>query len=81
MTPCNQNRGLEMDYSEHKTEQLYRLYANCCATAAGAMGHTKSHYNEVYAEKIATELQRRGETVPGPSIARKFGSFNGEGSF
>ena len=70
-----------MNYSEYKTEQLYRFYANCCATFYGAIGHTKSHYNEVYAEKIAAELQSRGETVPGPSVASKFGSFNGEGTF
>ena len=70
-----------MDYSQHTTEQLYRFYANCCATAAGAIGHTKTHWNEAYASHICDELQRRGETVPGPSVARKFGAFNGEGCF
>ena len=70
-----------MDYSEHKTDQLFRFYSNCCATAAGALGHGKTHYNEVNAAHIADELKRRGETVPAEATARKFGSFNGEGSY
>lgn len=70
-----------MDYSHLDTETLYKHYANCCATAAGAIGHTKTRWNEANASHICDELQRRGETVPGPSVARKFGTFNGVGSF
>ena len=70
-----------MDYTQTPTDKLYRHYANCCATAAGALGHSKTHYNEGRALEIAEELQARGETVPGPSIAARFGSFNGEGSY
>ena len=70
-----------MDYKQTPTEKLYRHYANCCATAAEALGHSKAHYNKGRALEIEQELLDRGETVPERSIAAKFGSFNGEGSY
>jgi hypothetical protein len=70
-----------MDYKQTPTEKLYRQYANCCATAAGALGHSKTHYNEARALEIAQELQDRELPVPDRHIAARFGSFNGEGSY
>ena len=70
-----------MDYKQTPLEKLYRQYANCCATAAGALGHSKTHYNEGRALEIAEELRDRGYEVPEPSVASLFGTFNGEGSY
>ncbi len=70
-----------MDYTQIPTKKLYRHYANCCATYAEAGGHSKAHYNVLRAEDIAEELKVRGEEVPKQSVAMKFGTFNGEGSY
>ena len=70
-----------MDLKQTPNFTLYQHYANCCATAAAALGHSKTHYNEGRAHYIAQELRERGEEVPEPSIARLFGIFNGEGSY
>ena len=64
-----------------KTNDLYKCYANACATYYGAMGHSKTHYNEAYAMDYADELKSRGEDVPAMNVASKFGSFNGKGSY
>ena len=70
-----------MDYTQTPTDKLYRHYANCCATAAGALGHSKAHFNEGRAHFIAEELESRGEDVPDHRTAARFGTFNGEGSY
>ena len=70
-----------MKYEDISTEMLYRHYANCCATAAEALGHSKATFNEGRAHYIAEELEKRGYEVPEPRVARYFGNFNGEGSY
>jgi hypothetical protein len=70
-----------MDYTQTPTDKLYRHYANCCATAAGALGNSKAHYNDERAHCIAKELEARREEVPSPRTAARFGTFNGEGSY
>lgn len=69
------------DYSNADTKTLYKYYANCCATYYGALGHTKTHWNEAYASHIKDELEQRGLEVPSMRVASDFGTFNGEGSF
>ena len=39
-----------------KTDDLYKCYANACATYYGAMGNSKTHYNEAYAMDYADRL-------------------------
>lgn len=60
---------------------LYQYYANACATYYGAIGNSKTDYNEAYALDYADELKSRGENVPAMIVASKFGSFNGDGSY
>ena len=70
-----------IDTTDMTTDKLFTRYANACATYYDAMGHSKTHYNEVYAKCYADELKSRGEDVPEMKVAAKFGSFNGEGSY
>ncbi len=70
-----------IDTKDMETEKLYEYYANACATYYGAMGHSKTHYNEAYAMDYADELKSRGEDVPEMRVASKFGGFNGEGAY
>ena len=70
-----------IDTKDMATEELFTRYANACTTYYGAMGHSKTHYNEAYAMDYADELRSRGEDVPAMNVASKFGSFNGEGSY
>ena len=70
-----------IDTTDMATDKLFTRYANACATSYGAMGHSKTHYNEVYAKCYAAELKSRGEDVPEMKVAAKFGGFNGEGSY
>ena len=70
-----------IDTTDMATDKLFTRYANACATYYGAMGHSKTHYNEAYAMDYADELRSRGEDVPAMNVASKYGSFNGEGSY
>lgn len=70
-----------IDTTDMTTDELFAQYANACATYYGAMGHNKTHYNEVYAKCYADELKARGEDVPEMRVASKFGGFNGEGAY
>jgi len=82
--------------SQLKTETLYTYMRNALATEAGAIGHTKSHFNTWRANKYRDELNKRGENLPTfdmvlmfPSDSdaqwrseqRDLGTYNGPGAF
>lgn len=69
------------DLDDCSIDGLLTYYENACKTYCDAIGHNKSHWNEMHANRYAKELTARGEPVPDMYVAAKRGTFNGIGAY
>ena len=69
------------DLNSRSNDELLTYYSNACKTYYGAIGHTKSHWNEHHAQHYAEALTARKQPVPSMSKAADAGQFNGTGSY
>ncbi len=69
---------LKTKIAEASDEQLQVWYANAMHTSMTSLGHTKGHWNMVYATKYLEELSGRGVFI---DFGKRKPVFNGEGCY